>query len=217
MFTTNKWIVTGGPSIYSIVASWSSGTWDFRMPLNVTDPVGADMPSYKAMTRTNLGLGATWLTNTSETLFRAAIGLGSTNTASFAGINIGQSTITYGGASPDAFRVKLLSSDVLIVASDAASFNVPVSSSRFTVGIGSDSVSINHTGILFGGVASATTRTNLGLGAAWITNSTAPLTWASVPVSPTNSGTAGQIAYTNNYLYIAISNNTWRRVQLGTW
>lgn len=60
-------------------------------------------------------------------------------------------------------------------------------------------------------------RTNLGLGAAWLTNGTAPLFWASVPASPTNSGTAGQIAYTNNFLYICISNNTWRRIQLGTW
>ena len=38
-----------------------------------------------------------------------------------------------------------------------------------------------------------------------------------VPASPTNSGTAGQVAFTNNYFYICISNNTWRRVQLGTW
>ena len=57
----------------------------------------------------------------------------------------------------------------------------------------------------------------IGLGATWLTNTTAPLFWASVPASPTNSGTAGQIAYTNNFLYICISNNTWRRVQLGTW
>jgi hypothetical protein len=110
IFTTNEAIYTGGPTIFSVVASWVSGTWEFRMPLNVIDPVGVGLPSYKAQTRTNLGLGATWLTN-----------------------------------------------------------------------------------------------------------STAPLFWASVPASPTNSGTAGQIAYTNNFLYICISNNTWRRVQLGTW
>jgi hypothetical protein len=66
-------------------------------------------------------------------------------------------------------------------------------------------------------INAATTRSNLNLGATWLTNTTAPLFWASVPASPTNSGTAGQIAYTNNFLYICISNNLWRRVQLGTW
>lgn len=66
-------------------------------------------------------------------------------------------------------------------------------------------------------INAAATRTNLGLGASWLTNSTAPLFWTSVPATPTDSGTAGQIAYSNNHLYICISNNTWRRVQLGTW
>jgi hypothetical protein len=36
-----------------------------------------------ATTRTNLGLGATWLTNTNVTNFRTAIGLGTTNTVQF--------------------------------------------------------------------------------------------------------------------------------------
>lgn len=38
-----------------------------------------------------------------------------------------------------------------------------------------------------------------------------------VPTATTNTGLKGQLAYTDNYLYICISNNTWRRVQLGTW
>ena len=38
-------------------------------------------------TRTNLGLGATWLTNTNVTNFRSAIGLGATNEVSFASVN----------------------------------------------------------------------------------------------------------------------------------
>ena len=39
-----------------------------------------------ATTRTNLGLGATWLTNTNVTNFRTAIGLGATNNATFSNI-----------------------------------------------------------------------------------------------------------------------------------
>jgi hypothetical protein len=39
-----------------------------------------------ATTRTNLGLGATWLTNTDVTNFRTAIGLGATNAVTFSNI-----------------------------------------------------------------------------------------------------------------------------------
>ena len=39
--------------------------------------------------RTNLGLGATWLTNNNVTNFRTAIGLGTSNAATFARANIG--------------------------------------------------------------------------------------------------------------------------------
>lgn len=40
----------------------------------------------------------------------------------------------------------------------------------------------------------------------------------SIPPSlPTSSGTAGQIAYDNDYLYVATSGNTWKRVALSSW
>ena len=42
-----------------------------------------DSPATAAATRTNLGLGATWLTNTNGANFRTAIGLGETNAATF--------------------------------------------------------------------------------------------------------------------------------------
>jgi len=41
--------------------------------------------------------------------------------------------------------------------------------------------------------------------------------WTAVPSATNSTGIAGQAAYTNNYLYICVSNNVWRRVQLGTW
>lgn len=110
IFTTNRAIYTGTQLLYSPVATWASGTWVSSMPLDVTDPVGPGLPSYKAITRSNLGLGATWLTN---------------------------------GA--------------------------------------------------------------------------APLFWTPVPAATNSTGSAGQVAYTNNFLYICVASNTWRRVQLGTW
>ncbi|GAB1371205.1 hypothetical protein MASR1M45_12670 [Candidatus Kapaibacterium sp.] len=43
------------------------------------------------------------------------------------------------------------------------------------------------------------------------------MVWASPPASATASGTAGQIAYDNDYLYICVATNTWKRMPLATW
>ena len=86
--------------------------------------------------RTNLGLGATWLTNTDVTNFRTAIGLGATNAVTF-------SNITATGS--------------LVISSPT------------------------------------------------------------VPAATNSTGVKGQIAFTNNFLYICVASNAWRRIQLGTW
>jgi hypothetical protein len=51
-------------------------------PLTFTNPLQFES-GVRAATRTNLGLGATWLTNTDVTNFRTAIGLGTTNNVEF--------------------------------------------------------------------------------------------------------------------------------------
>ena len=38
-----------------------------------------------------------------------------------------------------------------------------------------------------------------------------------VPSSPTDNGKKGQIAYDNDYVYICVANNTWKRSSIGTW
>ena len=43
------------------------------------------------------------------------------------------------------------------------------------------------------------------------------LKFSAAPVSPTSPGVAGQIAYQNNFLYICVENNSWRRIRMGTW
>ena len=47
-----------------------------------------------AGTRTNLGLGATWLTDTNVTNFRTAIGLGATNDVAFNSVNVTNAAAT---------------------------------------------------------------------------------------------------------------------------
>lgn len=49
------------------------------------------------------------------------------------------------------------------------------------------------------------------------TNWNAKLSWASVPASATSSGTAGQIAYADDYLYVCVSANKWKRIPMATW
>ena len=43
------------------------------------------------------------------------------------------------------------------------------------------------------------------------------LEWTFPPTSISSNGTAGQIAYANNYLYICVSNNKWKRTLIGDW
>lgn len=39
----------------------------------------------------------------------------------------------------------------------------------------------------------------------------------SAPTSATSSGTAGDIRYDSNYLYVCVATNTWKRSALATW
>lgn len=41
--------------------------------------------------------------------------------------------------------------------------------------------------------------------------------WVTVPASSSAAGTAGQMAYDGNYLYVCVQNATWRRVALNDW
>jgi hypothetical protein len=76
----------------------------------------------------------------------------------------------------------------------------------------------------YGQINNPVTAGSLGLGA---TNSvtfsnvtsTGTLIIASptVPAATNSTGVKGQIAFTNNFLYICVASNTWRRIQLGTW
>lgn len=45
-------------------------------------------------------------------------------------------------------------------------------------------------------------------------NSAVALSTTTVPVSHSASGTAGQIAYNSNYLYVCIATNSWVRIAI---
>ena len=144
------------------------GGWEFYHNISHVEPIqfsGTNAVVITAESRTNIGLGATWLTNTNATNFRSAIGLGTNDQPFFSGATI----------IGDLF---------------AGSMEVTA---------GSNSASVTSDGIYFTGVAAATTRTNLGLGATNI------VTFAGL----TNNGdiTINQTTATNGLLYIRRTNN----------
>jgi hypothetical protein len=48
-------------------------------------------------------------------------------------------------------------------------------------------------------------------------NGSPVVTTVNVPATSTSTGTAGQIAYDTNYVYVAVATNTWRRAALSSW
>lgn len=41
--------------------------------------------------------------------------------------------------------------------------------------------------------------------------------WSTAPIASTSTGTAGELAYDSDYLYICVAANTWKRATLSTW
>ena len=67
-------------------------------------------------------------------------------------------------------------------------------------------------------VQSAGTLTSMAaITAANITLGARPIIPTHTPASATATGTAGEIAWDANYIYICTATNTWKRVAIGTW
>lgn len=92
--------------------------------------------------------------------------------------------------------------------------NTDTTNFRTAIGLGpTNNAAFNSVAVTNAGL----TRSNLALGATWLTNATAPLFWVTAPAATNSAGTAGQIAHAGNHFYICVAPNIWRRVQLGSW
>lgn len=86
---------------------------------NVGGPLApGELPVTANTTRTNLGLGAPWLTNTDKMFFRLGVGLGETNTVNFKSVTVGDGySISTNGS------LSVVSSDGITISSSGISFN----------------------------------------------------------------------------------------------
>jgi hypothetical protein len=140
--------------------------WQFNHNQSFIEPIffsGTNAAANAAASRTNLGLGATWLTNTNATNFRTAIGLGGTNDVFFNTVEAENMFIT----GTNQFTVP-----ALFVQSGAIEFNESSNA--------------------------ATTRTNLGLPLAALTNTSNTNFQAAVfttNAAPTNSANVNAINF----------------------
>lgn len=190
--------------------SSSSNTFNIRasggMSLDLgTNGISFRNPEAAAATRTNLGLGASWLTNTSSHV--------TTNAANLTA-----------GILPDA-RIdtniaRLTNLPSWATTSEAVTAQLALFTNGFYPPTSGHPNPLVGGGSLYLIGAAGSTRLKyrlIGISPAERTVLSREDFYVSVPASPTSSGNAGDIAYTNNFLYICISNNSWRRVQLGTW
>jgi hypothetical protein len=129
-------------------------------------------------TRTNLGLGATWLTNTNVTNFRSAIGLGTNAQPVF---------------------------DNLTILADLFAGSLEVAA-------GSNGTTVASDGIQFTGISAATTSTNLGLGATWLTNTNVANFRTAIGIGTTNTPVFAGVSFGGGDLKISNDAITWSGV-----
>jgi hypothetical protein len=180
----------------TVLLIYRSGAWRLADNISYIEPIyfsGTNASANAAASRTNLGIGATWLTNTNVTNFRTAIGLGSANGVSFATVSAQEIYDSVGNRAIDLenFILSVGTTSALEWATNQVQVNVP---------------------ILFNGInTAATTRTNLGLGetsepefqAILLTEGTNTFTLsASAGVNRTNLGLGGTNAVTFGSLII---------------
>jgi hypothetical protein len=139
-----------------------------------------------AVTRTNLLLGATWLTNTNVTNFRTAIGLGATNAVTFEKLYLKEGDITlYNSAEDDGFSFFLqrgTNADVYL-------FNLGFTDNSVFMGVPIAFNTLTDRDI---------TRTNLSLGLPALTNtSNVTMMRALAGSTNTNQPFSGTLVFTD--------------------
>jgi hypothetical protein len=176
---------TASANLTNLAANNGSGLTNLTAS-NITGTVGLASNVSGVIAITNGGSGATTAGGA-----RTNLGLGATNSVVFDRVNLGSSSIFYGGGSPDAFRLEIFSQNIITATTNIFNFLKPVSGPSFSSSSSGQFVTISPTQISFSQESSNLTRTNLGLGWPALTNSNSGTGLVSVNtngevVSPTN-------------------------------
>ena len=148
-------------------------------------------------TTANVGIGTT-LPNDSLQI-GVAVTIGSSGNATFAGVVTATSFQSLSAGTPTIDSPNNVNINAVTV---AISTDVTVGRELRVAGI----TTINAGGMRVAGVVTATSLS----GALFVAGSVAPAT-------STSAGTAGEIRYDANYIYICTATNTWKRVGIATW
>jgi hypothetical protein len=201
------WLTNTEPAFFRlgigiVSQEWSTNTSTFYVPISF----GGNAFVNAANTRTNFGLGATWLTNTDVTNFRTAIGLGTTNTVAFDTIQI----------QSDIFTPALEASDgtnyVVLTASEISFQGVAGPQTRTNLGLGATNA-VTFSNITASGTLAvsntATFATNVTVNGSLSVGSfttTTPSTWA-LDATQTAAATNGVLTLPSNANVIRLTNN----------
>lgn len=163
-------------------ANASSARSGLSLATHATNPIvpvtsGGSGATNAATARTNLGLGATWLTNTTVANFNASIGLGTTNSVSFAEATLSTGALVLSGGAEDDVSILNESSQLQInlQGGPAVSFGaiayyyIPIEFSNAT------NIAITRTNLglplaALTNTSASSFRSAISLGATWLTN-----------------------------------------------
>jgi hypothetical protein len=169
---------------------------------------GGTGASNAAIARTNLGLGATWLTNTNVTNFRTAIALGQTNSVTFSSATISNSLTVATTLGSSLF---INNTNIFINYGPEGSGFLRLYNGGETISLGADGKTELSGPLAFDQTADAAiTRTNLGLGWPALTNTNAATFQAELFGSNTNP----VLVDTNGDVVSPI--NFWQRAPIQT-
>jgi|688.fasta_scaffold52742_6 hypothetical protein len=180
--TTNGQVVYSGTNLLEFADNvqfqnvWARGNFAVRSGTN--DPIvyiGDDLietsvpieflTNAASLTRTNLGLGWSALTNTNASNFRNAIDLGTNDSPRFGAVNVIDTIFSFGQTLISGGSISVNNSNSQGVSMNPAGYTA--GSINIVSGVGG-----NTNAITFSAAAAAATRTNLGIGNGITTNRT---------------------------------------------
>jgi len=174
-----------------------NNAWDFYHNLAYVEPIyfsGTNAVANAAASRTNLSLGATWLTNTNVTNFRTAIGLGATNDVMFQSVQVD----TFSGVTNNV-AIRFGGTNTGFFSGGISSGRPSLAYNGNRVWVADDTTFRMFVPVQFEDATSAaTTRTNLGLPLPALTNTNNANFQAAVlntNAAPTNSANVNTVNF----------------------